>query len=128
MSRDRSSPVGYKLVQIEYANGEPTAASDSTTSTKDIFSNQDNSVCPKRCYRPVGLVRDSKGRLFMTSDATDEIWVLMKSESGQSTGTGTPTSAASTPSPTKNGAAVLTWRDIGTLSYVSLGLVIMAMV
>lgn len=43
--------------------------------------NADNSNCPGKCFRPVGLALDSgaqggKNRLFMTSDATGEIFVV----------------------------------------------------
>ncbi len=32
------------------------------------------------CFRPVGLTWDSKDRLWMSSDTTGEIYVLMKRE------------------------------------------------
>jgi hypothetical protein len=40
------------------------------------MSNQDVTKCPDTCFRPVGLAFDSKGRLFMTSDSTGEIYII----------------------------------------------------
>ncbi|KAL1889165.1 hypothetical protein Sste5346_009114 [Sporothrix stenoceras] len=77
-SWDRSQPVGYKVSEIAFSGGQPVAASDSTTSTNDILSNADLSVCPGQCFRPVGLAMDSKGRIFVSSDTTGEIYVLQK--------------------------------------------------
>lgn len=38
--------------------------------------NSDQSVCPNGCFRPVGLAWDTKGRLFMVSDASNELFVI----------------------------------------------------
>lgn len=78
-SWDRSSPSGYKLSIIDFnAMGEPVALSDSNTSYNDVFSNADNSKCPNNCFRPVGMAFDQKGRLFVSSDYSGEIYVLMR--------------------------------------------------
>jgi glucose/arabinose dehydrogenase len=106
-SWDRTVPVGYKLSTIAFANGSPVAASDSTTALTDIFSNLDNSKCPASCFRPVGLARDDQGRIFMSSDATGEIWVLMNTGAQSST-----TSASPTATQTPNGAATSTLCNI----------------
>jgi hypothetical protein len=98
--RDRTSPVGYKLSTIAFSSGSPVASSDSLTSTADIFANADNKNCPDECFRPVGLALDSQERIFMSSDSTGEIWVLVRtaaSATSTSTGTATGTSASSTP-------------------------------
>ncbi|KAL8392123.1 hypothetical protein RB595_002349 [Gaeumannomyces hyphopodioides] len=79
-SWNRDDPVGYKVSMIRFANGEPTEPADSRSSTVDIMSNPDLSACPTRCFRPVGLALDQKGRMFMSSDSTGEIYVLRKSE------------------------------------------------
>ena len=76
--RDRTDTVGYKLSVIPFQNGEPLAAPDNKTAVTDIFANVDNSVCPQNCFRPVGIAFDSKGRLFVSSDATGEIYVVQK--------------------------------------------------
>jgi len=122
-SWDRTAPVGYKLSTIAFANGSPVAASDSTTALTDIFSNQNNSNCPGSCFRPVGLARDGQGRIFMSSDATGEIWVLLKTGAPSST-TSAPsstTSASPTATQTPNGAAASRLFGIHSL-LVTLGL------
>lgn len=100
MLRDRTSPVGYKLSTIAFAAGSPVAASDSVTAEVDIMTNPDNSKCPDQCFRPVGLALDSKGRVFMSSDSTGEIYVLAKTGASATTGGG------ASPTPTKKSAGV----------------------
>ena len=94
------SQAGYKISVVEFANGEPTSASNSTTGAIDIVSNSDNSQCPGSCFRPVGLAWDSQGRLFFSSDATGEIYMLFREDgnatsSAGSNATGTVPSARS---------------------------------
>jgi hypothetical protein len=110
--RDRTNPIGYKLSVIPFSNGEPVAASVNNTATIDILANQNNSVCPSQCFRPVGLAFDSQGRLFMSSDATGEIYVVVKegSTSATQTGakTGTQTGSAPAASSSKSSGSVIT--------------------
>ncbi|KAF2667815.1 soluble quino protein glucose dehydrogenase [Microthyrium microscopicum] len=76
-SWNRQPPSGYLLYAVPFTtSGEPIASSNSTNSWQTIMSNPDNTKCPGSCFRPVGLAFDSKGRLFMTSDATGEIYVI----------------------------------------------------
>ncbi|KAH8598696.1 soluble quino protein glucose/sorbosone dehydrogenase [Bisporella sp. PMI_857] len=115
-SWDRTDPAGYKISAIAFNNGSPVAAPDSTTSTKDIMTNQDNSQCPDSCFRPVGLALDSNGRIFMSSDSTGEIYILAKG----SLSTATPTDTSSpSPSPTK-GAAQLSYATCTSLWILSI--------
>lgn len=82
---DRSSPVGYRVSSISFnpSTGDPVASTDSTNAlAADIITNKDNSVCPDKCFRPVGLAFDSQGRLWMASDSTGEIYVLQKTGEG----------------------------------------------
>jgi hypothetical protein len=104
------------------------AESDSMTSTTDIFANADNSQCPDSCFRPVGLDLDSQGRLFMSSDSTGEVYVLVKTANtiSTSTSTGSATSTTSpSPSSTKKseaqtvGASASAWW-IAVLSVLAL--------
>lgn len=69
----------------------------------DVLSNANLDDCPENCFRPVGLAWDSGGRLYMTSDSTGEVYVLMKSEAS---GTGGPSST-----PPDDGAGILTPAD-----------------
>ena len=84
-SWDRSDPSGYKLSMIPFANGEPVAKANSNTGYTDIFANADNSVCPQNCFRPVGIAIDNQGRLFMSSDASGEIYVITREQSKNGT-------------------------------------------
>ncbi|KAK4201166.1 soluble quino protein glucose/sorbosone dehydrogenase [Triangularia verruculosa] len=79
-SFDRSSPVGYKVASIAFnsATGEPLASADSKAALRDIMTNVDNTQCPDKCFRPVGLAIDSKGRIWFSSDSTGEIYVLQR--------------------------------------------------
>jgi hypothetical protein len=97
--RDRTPPVGYKVSSLLFdpASGSPVAASNSLTAATDIFSNANLSNCPDACFRPVGLALDSKGRIFVSSDTTGEIYVLVKtSESPTASGTSTGASPTAT--------------------------------
>ncbi|KAL8771204.1 MAG: hypothetical protein Q9209_003375 [Squamulea sp. 1 TL-2023] len=95
-SWDRSEPVGYKLSVIPFANGEPVAAPDNKTAATDVLVNVDNSQCPRGCFRPVGIAFDQHGRLFMSSDSTGEIYVVVKDQTSQDT-TGSTSGSAATP-------------------------------
>ncbi|CAK7231190.1 hypothetical protein SBRCBS47491_007847 [Sporothrix bragantina] len=77
-SWDRAIPVGHKVSQVAFYGGQPMALSNSTTAAEDIMWNADMSICPEGCFRPVGLALDSKGRIFVASDSTGEIYVLQK--------------------------------------------------
>ena len=101
MFRDRTDPVGYKVSRIAFANGEPVAAADSATTITDIFANADNSVCPSNCFKPVGIAFDGKGRMFVSSDATGEIYVVVSDQAATPSATSTSTST----SPTASSAA-----------------------
>lgn len=99
-SWDRSDPSGYKVGAVNFANGEPTANSSSNTALVDIVSNQNNNAdCPDKCFRPVAMAWDSMGRLFFSSDATGEVYVVTKaSSSGTGTGVDSATPAAASSS------------------------------
>ena len=102
-SWDRNAPSGYKLSAVEFAQGSPVEPSDSTTALIDVMTNANNSNCPDQCFRPVGLAWDSQGRLFMSSDATGEIWVVTQ-DSGNSTAGASPTGPPTPGSSTGGGA------------------------
>jgi hypothetical protein len=74
--------VGYKLASLSFSNGQPTASSDSRDALVDVMSTPDLSVCPDKCFRPVGLAWDAKDRLFMSSDTTGEVFVLARKSGG----------------------------------------------
>ncbi|KAF5373049.1 hypothetical protein D9758_001600 [Tetrapyrgos nigripes] len=76
-SWNRDSPDGYRLSRVNFTtDGFPIEPSDSSTAEIRVMTNQNNTACPDGCFRPVGLAWDSKGRLFLTSDATGEVFVI----------------------------------------------------
>ncbi|KAI0133576.1 hypothetical protein BJ170DRAFT_166634 [Xylariales sp. AK1849] len=119
-SWDRDDPAGYKLSSVAFANGQPVEPTTSTESLRDILSNADNSACPDSCFRPVGLALDSQGRLFMSSDSTGEIYVLVQAEM---TAVGDPTASGTlvTPSATSSGNAGSYGHGLGARAYVGGG-------
>ena len=117
-SWDRSEPVGYKLAMIPFANGEPVAASDNKTSYTEIFKNQDNSRCPDNCFRPVGMAFDRQGRLFVSSDATGEIYVVSRLEGG-----GNASGASGSGSGDRN-AAVSSQRSMLSTSFALIAVLV----
>lgn len=128
LCRNRRQPIGYKLSVVQFdGNGSPIALANSMTAAADIVSNPNLSACPQNCFRPVGLAWDSQGRLFMSSDATGEIYVVTKADGSgvadvrqASAGGSTPssTTSGSAPSPTSNSASksMMRW-NIGSGGY-----------
>lgn len=110
---------------IPFSNGEPLARPDSKTATTDILTNQDNSVCPTHCFRPVGIAFDNQGRLFMSSDATGEIYVIEREGNPNATATQTGSAPAASTSKKSSGAAVSAWTGCmyaGVIVFVALSL------
>lgn len=84
-SWDRTNPTGYKMSMVKFnANGDPIDPSNSSTAAVDIFANQDNSVCPGNCLRPVGMAIDDQGRIYVSSDASGEIYLVSRDTSSSS--------------------------------------------
>ncbi|KAI3319470.1 soluble quino protein glucose dehydrogenase [Xylariaceae sp. AK1471] len=81
-SWDRQPPTGYKVVAVPFVRGPggsyaPTAASWNTRGSIDLFYPPDETQCSSStCIRPVGLVFDAAGRLYVTSDASGEVFLL----------------------------------------------------
>lgn len=103
---------------VSFTNYNTTEPSNSRTAAIDIMSNQDYSQCPDNCFRPVGLAFDSRGRLFVSSDNTGEIYVIRQSGSDSITNT-TMTSAptvvpTTAPTPTSSGESSTSQTSSGT--------------
>lgn len=86
-------------------------AADSQTAAVDIFANADNLKCSDECFRPVGFAIDGQGRVFVSSDATGELYVLAKivadevaTTSASATASATASAAASAATPSKTSA------------------------
>jgi hypothetical protein len=77
-SGNRQPAIGYKFSIVNFANGQPVEPSTSTTALIDIMTNQNVGSCPNQCFRPVSVAIDAKGRVFMSSDTTGEIYVLTR--------------------------------------------------
>ncbi|KAF4619014.1 hypothetical protein G7Y89_g14831 [Cudoniella acicularis] len=76
-SWDRSPPDGFRLSRIAFGkNGMPTEAATSTSAAVNIMQNSNLGSCPNSCFRPTGMAWDSKDRLFMSSDTTNEIFII----------------------------------------------------
>jgi glucose/arabinose dehydrogenase len=132
-SWNRDPPDGYLLLAVPFSStsGEPTPAINSNSSWEPILSNHDNTQCPGSCFRPVALAWDSKGRLFMSSDSTGEIYVITASDGGSvdaiSTVNATGTQTASpTTSATKTAGTVSTAVNNNIQWAVSMVLVLAA--
>lgn len=79
--RNRASPVGYSVSIVPFSPStfQPLAPPSSTSALTPIFSNSNTTACPGNCFRPAGLAWDRDGRLYVSSDATGEIYVITKS-------------------------------------------------
>lgn len=114
-NRDRAA--GYKLAYVAFdaAKGEPVEQSNSVSAAVDVLTAPDVTACSQGgCLRPAGLALDKTGqRLFVSSDATGEIWVVMRDgdggEGGGSAGTGSGTGTGTgSQTPTGTGAPTST--------------------
>jgi hypothetical protein len=108
---------------VAFSAGVPVAPSNSSASYTFIMRNADNTQCPQNCFRPVGLAFDSKGRLFMSSDKTGEIYMVTSEDGGSidsKTLNVTTAGPPAKPPPKKSGA----WR-VGVGGWVG-WLVVMA--
>lgn len=64
------------MSRADFKNGEPTQPANSANPVVDILTNLGNSRCPGSCFRPSGLAFDAKGRLYMASDSTGEVFLI----------------------------------------------------
>lgn len=83
-SWNRDVPVGYSLgmVRFDAGSGEPTEGRESREAVVQVLGNGEVRGCPEGCFRPVGVAVDGEGRVFMTSDATGEVFVVRRKEKG----------------------------------------------
>ena len=56
---------------------------------EDVLYNKDITKCPGDCFRPAGLAFDEAGRLFVSSDATGEIYLVVRHQENDLTNTTT---------------------------------------
>lgn len=136
-SWNSEAPIGYKVSFIHFdGNGSPTAPSNSTNAAVDIVSNPDLSKCPDGCFRPAGMAWDSQGRLFFSSDATGEIYVITREDGSgvnsvnqvtngaNGTGSGTGTPAVSSQAEGSSVAATNKWKETSMWIVVAVALAV----
>jgi glucose/arabinose dehydrogenase len=75
-SWNRNPADGYRVMRVDFANGQPVHAVTSKTAQVPVMENGNIGGCPNNCFRPVGLDFDQKGRLFVSSDTSGEIYVI----------------------------------------------------
>jgi hypothetical protein len=88
-------PDGYLLFAIDFVNGQPKHAPTSKSAAITVLSNRNTgAACSSspletlgsigggrgKCFRPTGVAFDSKGRLYMASDTTNEIYVIGRAD------------------------------------------------
>ncbi|KAI8957318.1 hypothetical protein F5Y11DRAFT_93431 [Daldinia sp. FL1419] len=86
-SWDRDPPTGYKLIAVPFKRDDadggayaPLAPANSKTGYVDIFYPLDEGKCSaSSCTRPVGLVFNGAGELYMSSDTSSEVFKLIYS-------------------------------------------------
>jgi glucose/arabinose dehydrogenase len=115
------NPVGYKLSLVNFTDaGEPVDQRTSKTAAVDIFGNEDNSVCPGDCFRPVAMALDSQGRIFLSSDASGEIYLVTRDDAAAGTSTSSSSgSASSSPSASTSSTSGST-SNLSSFSYTTL--------
>ncbi|KAL2119698.1 hypothetical protein VTJ04DRAFT_6659 [Mycothermus thermophilus] len=122
-SWNRDQPAGYSLSYLDFdtTTAQPTAPANSLDAVRNILSAPDVSICARwgggpACLRPVGLAWDASGeRLFVSSDATGEVWVVTQAAGGDGGEVTSVTSRAAgvrraTPVPAKFGRG---WMVVG---------------
>ncbi|SMQ46525.1 unnamed protein product [Zymoseptoria tritici ST99CH_1A5] len=130
-SWNRDDPTGYSLVVVEFANGQPVESSTSTTAARSVVFTEDLSPCnggDGTCIRPVGLAWDSKGRLFMTSDGTGELWVITRTDGSPTSGAGSNATGTIPESSGTETSSAAESSDTSTASLMSVGALPLAFV
>ncbi|KAK0742325.1 hypothetical protein B0T21DRAFT_434412 [Apiosordaria backusii] len=73
-------PEGYKVSVVDWdaESGQPVHSRRSLNAARDVFATGDIHRCRPDgvCLRPVGLQVDDRGRVFVSSDYSGEVWVL----------------------------------------------------
>ncbi|KAF5354900.1 hypothetical protein D9756_005303 [Leucocoprinus leucothites] len=73
-SFDRTPPTGYGVVHVPYPFSGTSIGS--ALGYTFLIQAADLDSCPGKCLRPVGLVFGNDNRLYVSSDATGELFVL----------------------------------------------------
>jgi len=63
-------------MRVDFKDGKPVQPPTSKTAAIPVMENSNTGSCPGSCFRPVGLDFDKKGRLFVSSDSSGEVYVI----------------------------------------------------
>ncbi|KAK4169923.1 soluble quino protein glucose/sorbosone dehydrogenase [Cladorrhinum sp. PSN259] len=75
-SWNRNPADGYRVMRVDFKDGQPVHDVSSKTAQIPVMENSNPGGCPNSCFRPVGLAFDKKGRLYVSSDTSGEIYVI----------------------------------------------------
>ncbi|KAL2194962.1 soluble quino protein glucose/sorbosone dehydrogenase [Corynascus similis CBS 632.67] len=76
-SWNRNPADGYRVMRVDFGpDGQPVQPVTSKTAQVPVFENSQLANCPMSCFRPAGLAFDQKGRLFVSSDTSGDIYVI----------------------------------------------------
>ncbi|KAJ3043000.1 hypothetical protein HK097_001849, partial [Rhizophlyctis rosea] len=85
-------PKGYSVIRVPFKNSLPQQSSIETIfEVSDLVNQCKDEGTPKaftKCVRPVGLTFDNRGRLFVGSDSTNEIYMVHFGGGGSSSNAG----------------------------------------
>lgn len=81
---------GYKVFAVLFGDkGEPVEKPESRTAAISLLSNENEKACAHagwtpgskaNCITPTGIALDKKGRLYVASEQTNEIFVITKKD------------------------------------------------
>ncbi|KAF4556607.1 Hypothetical protein D9617_1g084850 [Elsinoe fawcettii] len=121
-------PTGYKMSYVRFnEQGEPVEPSTSNSAAIDIFANQDNSRCPRDCFRPATMAIDGRGRIFMSSDSSGEIYMVQRSEGASGTPPSTTSGGGGSASPSPTGGVARVVPGWCLVAGLALAVVMMGM-
>lgn len=63
-------------MRVDFKDGQPVAEASSKTAAIPVMENTNVGSCPNACFRPVGLEIDNRGRIFVSSDTSGEVYVI----------------------------------------------------
>lgn len=74
--------TGYGVGVVNFNSaGQPVATVHNSNALKYIAQSQNYKQCNKQiCWAPAGLAWDSAGRLYVSSDVSGEIYVILRSD------------------------------------------------
>ncbi|KAJ3039820.1 hypothetical protein HDV00_011728 [Rhizophlyctis rosea] len=92
------TPKGYNVVRLPFSNGAPIQSRLETVfeveNAATLCKDEGTPKAFTKCVRPVGITFDNRGRLFIGSDSTNEIYMVhFHADSAAAAGNGLSTGA-----------------------------------